>query len=300
MGISGYPFVGNDIGGFAGGGSAELWTRWVEPAAFFPFMRGHADVHTPPKEPWVFGEPWEAYNRRAIERRYTFLPYIYNAFFESSRSGMPMMRALVLEYPDDPATYSLSDEFLFGHDVLVAPVLAPGDSGREVYFPQGTWYDAERLKEFAGKQRAVVPASIGALPLFVREGAILFRAPVMQTTREVATAPLTFEVFAKSATARAYYEDDGTYDGASALREVRYTPDGSGARLQLSATRGAYQPPRKENLAVIHFARRPQSIAWRSRNQEQAIAAWTFDDTMQTLTIRFPQTSDEAAVVLRW
>jgi hypothetical protein len=70
--------------------------------------------------------------------------------------------------------------------------------------------------------------------------------------------------------------------------------------LQLSATRGAYQPPRKENLAVIHFARRPQSIAWRSRNQEQAIAAWTFDDTMQTLTIRFPQTSDEAAVVLRW
>jgi alpha-glucosidase len=300
MGISGYPFVGNDIGGFAGGGSAELWTRWVEPAAFFPFMRAHADVHAPPKEPWVFGEPWEAYNRRAIERRYTFLPYIYNAFYESSRSGMPMMRALVLEYPDDPATYSLSDEFLFGHDLLIAPVLAPGDSGREVYFPQGTWYDVERLKEFAGKQRAVAPASIAALPLFVREGAILFRAPVMQTTREVATAPLTFEVFAKSVTTRTYFEDDGTYDGASALREVRYTPDASGARLQLSATRGAYQPQHKENVAVIHFAHRPQSVVWRSRNQEQALATWTFDDTVQTLTIRFPQTSADAAVVLRW
>ncbi len=300
MGISGYPFVGNDIGGFAGAGSAELWTRWAEPAAFFPFMRAHADVHTPPKEPWVFGEPWEAYNRRAIERRYTFLPYIYNAFFESSQSGMPMMRALVLESPDDPATYNLSDEFLFGHDLLVAPVLAPGDSAREVYFPQGTWYDAEHLKEFAGKQQAVVPASIAALPLFVREGAILFRAPVIQTTRDLATAPLTFEVFAKSTTSRAYFEDDGAYNGASSLREVRYTPDASGARLQLGAARGAYQPPHKENVAVIHFARRPQSVVWRSRNQEQALDMWTFDDAVQTLTIRFPQTTDEAAVVLRW
>jgi alpha-glucosidase (family GH31 glycosyl hydrolase) len=169
-----------------------------------------------------------------------------------------------------------------------------------VYFPQGTWYDAEQLKEFAGNQRAVVAGSIGALPLFVREGAILFRAPVMQTTREVATAPLTFEVFAKSATTRAYYEDDGTYEGASAVREVRYTPDASGARLQLSATRGAYQPQHKEHLAVIHFARRPQSVVWRSRNQEQALATWTFDAAAQTVTIRFPQTTDDAAVVVRW
>jgi alpha-glucosidase len=300
MGMSGYPFVGNDIGGFVGGGSAELWTRWVEPAAFFPFMRGHAALEEPPKEPWAFGEPWEAYNRRAIERRYTFLPYIYNAFFESSRSGMPMMRALVLEYPDDPATYNLSDEFLFGHDLLLAPVLAPGDSGRGIYFPQGTWYDVEHLTEFAGRQRTVVPASIEALPLFVREGGILFRAPVMQTTRELATAPLTFEVFAKSATTRTYYEDDGTYEGASSLREARYAPDASGARFQLSAARGAYQPQHQQDLAVIHFARRPQSVVWRSGNQERSLDTWTFDDTAQTLTIRFPQTTEEVAVVLRW
>jgi alpha-glucosidase len=169
-----------------------------------------------------------------------------------------------------------------------------------VYFPQGTWYDAEHLKEFAGKQRAVVPASVGALPLFVREGAILFRAPVMQTTREVATAPLTFEVFAKSATGRDYVEDDGTYTGASSRREVRYTPDAAGARFQLAAAHGAYQPQHKENLAVIHFARRPHSVVWRSRNQEQALDTWTFDDTAQTLTIRFAQTTEDAAVVLRW
>jgi alpha-glucosidase len=300
MGISGYPFVGNDIGGFAGGGSAELWTRWVEPAAFFPFMRGHADVHAPPKEPWAYGEPWEAYNRRAIERRYTFLPYIYNAFVESAHSGVPMMRALVFEYPDDPATYNLSDEFLFGRDLLVAPVLAPGDSGRGVYFPQGTWYDAEHLTEFAGKREADVPGSIDALPLFVREGAILFRAPVMQTSREMAAAPLTFEVFAKSATTRTYVEDDGKYDGVSSVREVRYTPEASGARFQLSAARGAYRSQHEENRAVIHFARRPQSVMWRSGKEEQTLATWTFDDTVQTLTVRFAQTTDEVALVLRW
>ncbi len=300
LGISGYPFVGNDIGGFVGGGSGELWTRWVEPAAFFPFMRGHAALQEPPKEPWAFGEPWESYNRRAIERRYTFLPYIYNAFFESTRSGMPMMRALVLEYPDDPAAYDLSNEFLFGHDLLVAPVLAPGASGPAVYFPQGTWYDLERLKPFAGRQATVVPAPIDALPLFVREGAILFRAPVMQTSREWATAPLTFEVFAQSATTRAYYEDDGTYDGASSRREVRYTPDASGATFQLSAARGTYQPQHQENLAVIHFARRPQSVVWHGGNQERRLDTWSFDDAAQTVTIRFPQTTAEVAVVLRW
>jgi hypothetical protein len=84
------------------------------------------------------------------------------------------------------------------------------------------------------------------------------------------------------------------------VREVRYTPDASGARLQLSATRGAYQPQHKENVAVIHFASRPQSVVWRSRSQEQALATWTFDAAAQTVTIRFPQTSDDAAVVVRW
>jgi len=300
MGISGYPFVGNDIGGFAGRGSAELWTRWAEPAAFFPFMRGHAEFSTPPKEPWAFGEPWETYNRRAIERRYTYLPYIYNAFYESSQSGMPMMRALVLESPDDPATYNLSNEFLFGHDLLVAPVLAPGDSGRNVYFPQGTWYDADHLKEFAGRKWAAVPAAIDALPLFVREGAILFRAPVMQTTRDWATTPLSFEVFAKTATSRIYYEDDGKYDGASSVREVRYAPDASGATFHLGAARGAYRPQHQGNLAVIHFARRPQQVVWRSANQERPLADWTFDEPAQTLTVRFPQATEEADVVLRW
>ncbi|HYK82279.1 MAG TPA: TIM-barrel domain-containing protein [Gemmatimonadales bacterium] len=300
MGISGYPFVGNDIGGFFGGGAPELWTRWVEPAAFFPFMRGHAALGEPPKEPWAFGEPWETHNRRAIERRYSFLPYIYNAFFEASETGMPPMRALVLEYPDDPATYNLSNEFLFGHDLLVAPVLAPGDTAREVYVPQGTWYDAEHLQEFTGRQRAVVRAPIEALPLLVRDGAILFRAPVMQTTREWATAPLTFEVFAKSATTRSYYEDDGTYEGTSSVRDVRYTPDNAGATLQLSAARGAYQPRHQDDVAVIHFARRPHSVVWRSGKEERPLDTWTFDGTVQTVTIRFPQTTEAGALVLEW
>lgn len=300
MGISGYPFVGNDIGGFAGAGSAELWTRWAEAAAFFPFMRGHADVHSPPKEPWAFGEPWEGYNRRAIERRYTWLPYIYNAFVESAHNGMPMMRALVLEYPDDPATYNLSTEFLLGHDLLLAPVLTPGDSAREVYFPRGTWYDAEHLQEFAGQRGATVEAPIGAIPLFVREGAIVFRAPVMQTSRELTTAPLTFEVFAKTATARSYVEDDGKFDGASSQREVRFTPDASGATFQLTAASGAYRSPRQEDVAVIHFARRPQRVTSRRGSEDQALTTWTFDDAAQTLVVRFPHTSEAVALAIRW
>jgi len=106
----------------AGPTPADVLGRYRE---LFPFMRAHAELSAPHKEPWVYGPEHETYNRHAIERRYELLPYIYNCFYQSSETGMPMMRALMLEYPDDSATYSLTNEYLFGPDLLVAPILTP-------------------------------------------------------------------------------------------------------------------------------------------------------------------------------
>jgi alpha-glucosidase len=136
MGLSGFSFIGADIGGFAEVPSAELFTRWLQTGVFYPFMRAHTTFGTPDQEPWSYRAAFEEINRRAIEMRYQLLPQIYTVMEEASRTGLPALRPLVLEYPDDPATYQRQDEFLFGRDLLVAPVLREGATEREVYLPR--------------------------------------------------------------------------------------------------------------------------------------------------------------------
>jgi alpha-glucosidase len=150
MGLSGLAFVGSDIGGFAGAPSAELYTRWLQTGVFYPFMRTHTALGTPDQEPWSYGTLHEAINRAAIEMRYKLLPHIYNVMYEASTSGIPAMRPLVLEFPDDPRTWGLDDEFMFGSDLLIAPVLHESERQRELYLPKGDWYDFSSGRRYEG------------------------------------------------------------------------------------------------------------------------------------------------------
>jgi alpha-glucosidase len=141
LGISGFPFIGSDIGGFVRMPSAELCTRWLQMGVFYPFMRMHTELATPDKEPWSFGERYEAINKRAIELRYELLPYIYNVMQQAGETGVPALRPLILEFPNDAQVAATDDEFLFGSDLLVAPVLWEGTTNRRVYLPAGDWFD---------------------------------------------------------------------------------------------------------------------------------------------------------------
>src|SRR6185295_18046073 len=127
----GFSFVGADIGGFAEVPTPELYTRWLQLGVFYPFMRTHTTFGTPDQEPWSYGPRHEAINRRAIELRYELLPYIYSAMRETSQTGVPAMRPLMLEFPQDERTYGNNEEFLFGPDLLVAPVLREAVSEHE-------------------------------------------------------------------------------------------------------------------------------------------------------------------------
>ncbi|HEY6952412.1 MAG TPA: TIM-barrel domain-containing protein, partial [Bacteroidota bacterium] len=122
MSISGQPFVGSDIGGFIGSPSGELFARWLELGVFTPLMRGHSVINSRNMEPWAFGPKFEAINRKTIDLRYTFLPYIYTAMAQASETGIPAMRPMVFEYPDDASFIWNADEFMIGDDILVAPV----------------------------------------------------------------------------------------------------------------------------------------------------------------------------------
>ncbi len=185
LGLSGNPFTGPDIGGFAGDGDGELFARWMGVGAMLPFARGHTGKGNIDKEPWAFGPEVEATCRRALERRYRMLPYLYTRFHEAHETGMPIIRPLFFLDPTDPALRSEDDAFCLGGDILIVPELTP-HRDRAPALPRD--FDTGwRVFDF-GDADPDLPK------LYARAGAIVPTGPVMQHTGEKFLDPLTLIV----------------------------------------------------------------------------------------------------------
>jgi alpha-D-xyloside xylohydrolase len=187
--LSGFGFWSHDIGGFSGRPSEELYVRWAQ----FGLLSSHARCHgTTPREPWAFGERATAIFRRYAELRYRLLPYIYSHAEQTARTGIPVVRPLVLGYQDDRQARSVESEFLLGEDILVAPVFEPATS-REVYLPEGEWVDYWTDERYAGEQWVAVDAPLERLPLFVRAPSLLPTREPTQSVRDGTPERLSFE-----------------------------------------------------------------------------------------------------------
>lgn len=173
LGMSGFSFAGTDIGGFGADATPELLCRWIEAAVFSPLFRNHSAKGCRRQEPWQFGEEVVKINRKYIELRYEFLPYIYDLFYQGEKTGLPVMRPLVLHYENDENTHNLNGEFLVGENILVAPVLEQGADKKMVYLPEGTWYDFWTGEAVRGKQYILRDAPIDVCPIYVKEGSII-------------------------------------------------------------------------------------------------------------------------------
>ncbi|SIS74129.1 glycoside hydrolase family 31 protein [Alicyclobacillus vulcanalis] len=241
MGMSGIAFGGPDVGGFAHHASGELLARWTQMGAFFPFFRNHSAMGTHRQEPWSFGPKFEAIIRQAIRRRYRFLPYLYTLFREAHETGLPVMRPLVLEYPDDPATYNLDDEFLVGTDLLVAPVLKPDFTCRAVYLPEGEWIDYDTHARYRGGQHVLVEAPLERIPVFVRAGSAI---PV-NLAEVPGETKLAWEIYLGAdgqAIGRLYQDDGETFayeDGAYCDRQLRAVDTGDGICVECTLVYGS-------------------------------------------------------------
>ena len=281
LGLSGFPFVGSDIGGFNEAPTAELFTRWLQLGVFYPFMRVHTMFGSPDQEPWSYGTKHEALNRRAIELRYELLPYIYSVMHDAAESGLPAMRPLMLEYPKDERTYGIDDQFLFGSDLLVAPVLLEAAAQRSVYLPAGDWYDYWSGAHFTGGKSIDVPVTLASIPIFVRGGAFIFTQPVVQSTNEMAGQPLNVLVFPSGASQRMLYEDAGNGFGASTRRRFSM----SGNTIDIGAPEGSYRPQARSMLINIHTTATKVSV-------NGAPAEWSAKDGLVTVKIpdRFERT----------
>ncbi len=208
MSISGFSFVGTDIGGFAEQPTGELYSRWIQLGIFHPFCRTHSSGDHGNQEPWAFDENVTNISRKFIELRYKLLPYLYTAFYQYVTEGRPIIKPLVLFDQKDAQTYYRTDEFIYGDNILVCPILEANAQGRRMYFPNGKWYNYWTHEIVEGGKELWVDADIETIPMFIKEGAIIPKYPVQQYVGEIEIEEVELEVYYKEGKETSFlYED---------------------------------------------------------------------------------------------
>jgi alpha-glucosidase len=242
LGISGQPFVGADIGGFAEHSEGELLARWYQCAAFTPFFRNHNSAGSKDQYPWSYGAAVETICREAISERYRLMPYLYACFMEAAETGAPVQRPLIFDHQDEGATRNLDDEFLLGRHLLVAPVVAKGQTARHLYLPQGTWRDWWTGELVQGGRHLLVPTPLERIPVFARGGAVIpLWTGAPQTTQGHFPEEIVLNVIVpteEGTTTSLLHEDDGlTFAHATgAFFRTTFQVSRSGSTLTLAAT----------------------------------------------------------------
>lgn len=215
LSVSGFSFCGTDIGGFTENPDGELYTRWMQLGVFSPLMRVHSAGDTRPREPWVFGEKWEAVCKKFIELRYRLLPYIYTVFSEQSRYGLPVLRPTPFLQPCERDYLEQEETFGFGDKIFIAPVLKAGEESKTVYLPKGNWYYFFTDERFEGGKEVEIATPIDEMPIFIKAGTVLPAYPNLQNTEERKTLEyLELTVYYEDNEHKSrLYEDDGdTYE----------------------------------------------------------------------------------------
>lgn len=191
FGLSGFSFWSHDIGGFPVETPEELYRRWTPFGMLSSHSRSHGHA---PKEPWLFSDDFLELYRSAAEMRYRLMPYIYAQAKESSQKGLPMLRALFVEYPEDPGSWLVEDQYLFGSDILVAPMMEDRAESRDVYLPPGAWIDYQTGEVYEGGWHHM---EAGALPvvMLVRDGAAIPHIKLAQHTRDLDWSDIELVVY---------------------------------------------------------------------------------------------------------
>ncbi len=180
FGLSGFSFWSHDMGGFVTASPEDIYRRWLP----FGFLSSHTRAHgAPPTEPWLISESFTKAFRDCAELKYRLMPYVYAQAKDCSERGLPMVRALLVEFPEDPGSWLIEDEYMFGSQILVAPLMESGTS-RTVYLPKGKWIDYQSGTVYEGGWQTI---SVGRIPavILVRDGSLIPHAPLAQRTDEI-------------------------------------------------------------------------------------------------------------------
>jgi alpha-glucosidase (family GH31 glycosyl hydrolase) len=285
--LSGIPYWGTDIGGFVPTAeyTGELYVRWFQFGAFNPLFRSHGRIwplHSPLG--WNSGQPSalvmsetpsyhpdpsvfhnaqvEPICRKYLNLRYQLMPYLYSAVHECTQTGMPIVRALWLHYPDDATAVARGDQYLWGRDILVAPVVEKGATSRKVYLPKGVWHDFWTNERQDGGKEITRTVDLEAMPLYVRAGAIVPMDPVRQYTSEKTESPTDLKVYPGADGSFLLYDDDGaTFNHRKGeWTTIQMTYNDARRTLSLRAAHGSPKRTFTVNTRTIHFDGHPQEV----------------------------------------
>ncbi len=260
MSLSGLPFIHSDAGGFAQGAmDNELYTRWLQMACFSPILRPHGSGI--PSEPVYFNDTTKNIVRKFMKLRYQLLPYIYTLAAEAKLHGYPIVRALFYEFPDDTTTYKIDNEYMFGDDILVVPIVERGQEKQEIYLPKGKkWYYFWNNFLFDGGKSKIINTDLETIPIFVKAGSFIPMVPYFNTTDNYNTSNLTFRYYFDHSIATNTYtmfEDDGiTYgtiesgDYRLIVLERKVLSDGEFSYTLEPKGRGYKNEPQVRNITI--------------------------------------------------
>ena len=301
VGMAGVPHWGTDTGGFyrVGANDAELFVRWFQFSAFCSIFRGHGFVWRE-HLPWSHGEAIENICRDYLELRARLMPYTYTLAWQARSLGLPTMRPLVLNYPNDPAVWDLGTQYLWGDDILVAPVTRQGATQWTVYLPAGSWHDYWTHETYHGPAGVTVAAPLDRLPLFVRGGAIIPQGPVMQYDGERSLDEVTLSVYPEGELSFSLYEDDGLTnayrDGSYAETRFTCNANTSGVTFHIDPTQGetSLLPTDRRYLLKLRTSRAPHEVRLEGAGaplpQQRVAGPGWWHDGAHFLFVRMPPT----------
>ncbi|XP_072293814.1 neutral alpha-glucosidase AB isoform X2 [Eucyclogobius newberryi] len=295
LGLVGISFCGADVGGFFKSPSPELLVRWYQTGAYQPFFRAHAHLDTPRREPWLFGPENTALIREAVRQRYTLLPYWYQQMYHSHLTGEPAMRPLWVEYPQDPATFAIDDDFLIGKDLLVHPVTEEGSRGVTAYLPgkDNVWYDVQTFQKHNGAQNLYIPVTMSSIPVFQRGGSIIPRKlRVRRSATCMENDPYTLYVALNQQRAAEgeLYMDDGhtfSYQNKKYIHRRLIFSNNILSSVNLNSD-GQFTTFSWVERIIIIGASKPSKVTLQTAEGQESTIEFDFDASMSLLTLRKP------------
>lgn len=293
-----FGYWSHDIGGHIPGTvSPELFTRWVQWGAMSPILRTHTTRNADAERRiWAYPYPYADAMRDAFLLRYRLLPYIYDASRNAYDTGVAMIHPLYYEYPDMNEAYEFGDEYFFGKDLIVAPVVRPMSqdsllASENIWVPPGTWIEWNSGKRLEGPKVVTRTYSLDDIPIFVRAGAIIPMQTVIQKADIESADPLVLRIFPAIGDSLRVYEDEGNSQGYK-HGQFSYTPisyrtsDGRIMHIYLSPVKGVYPGMKKERKYVIELMNvfPPESVSCNGRKISHGKEGWIYDgDKLETI-----------------
>lgn len=263
IGVSGVGYWAHCMGGFEHNADPELYVRWCQFGMLSPIATVFGMDHPGYKEPWNYGPDGLRNFKKYDSLRYCLLPYLYSNAWAQYKTGIPLMRALVLHYQDDRNVYEIGDQYLLGENLMVCPVTTKGAQTRTVYLPEGNWFDYWTGKKYTGRQYIHVVTPLDIMPLFVKAGSIIPYQPVMNYVGEQEVQQLTLDVYPGNGRFE-LYEDDGKslnyQQGKQALTKMQVATTDREIKLSIAGTAGDFDSKVSSYAIAVHMDQRPAKV----------------------------------------